>query len=105
MRWRREISPADHHKAWPIHQRQLTFDEVEAAGLPAVFVSFGDLLLYKDGLVYALPAATQLVGLAQAERLPGSYMVTKRIGTEYPWLHARGCGCRFCALGSNRAAA
>lgn len=77
--------------------RPLFLEEVEAAGLPALFSCYGDLLLYKDGRVYALPPSVEPAALAQPETLPGAYAVTARVGIEYPWRHEQGCGCRFCA--------
>jgi len=82
--------------------RPLHIEEVEAAGLPAFFSCFGDHLVYKDGAVYALPSALDSADLAQPENLPGAYAVTQRIGIEYPWLHASGCTCRFCAPGADQ---
>jgi len=77
--------------------RPLSFEEVEAAGLPALFSAFDDLLIYKDGTVHALPSTAGPADLAQPEQLPGAYAVTQRVGIEHPWLHASGCPCRFCA--------
>jgi hypothetical protein len=78
-------------------RRPLLLEEVEAAGLPAFFTSFGDRLVYRDGSVYSLPSALEPAEVAQLEKLPGAYAVTQRVGIEYPWLHSDSCGCRFCA--------
>ena len=83
-------------------RRALFLDEVEAIGLPALFSDFGDLLLFKEGTVYALPEATDAGQLSQPERLPGVYVVTERVGIEYPWRHAGDCACRFCASSGER---
>ena len=82
--------------------RPLLLEEVEETGLPALFSCYGDLLLYKDGRVYALPPTVEPASLAWPETLPGAYAVTVRAGIEYPWRHERGCGCRFCAPETDR---
>jgi hypothetical protein len=86
----------DEHRRDP-HPRLLFFDEVEAAGLPAVFASFGDLLLYREGIVYALPPSVDPADPVQVDDLADAYALRHRVGIEFPWRHTAGCGCRFCA--------
>jgi hypothetical protein len=83
-------------------QRPLSLDEVREAGLPALFAAYGDLLVYKDGVVYALPDLTVPLSLARPEEHPGAYVVRERVGIEYPWLHLADCACRFCEPGADR---
>jgi hypothetical protein len=70
-------------------RRALLFEEVEAAGLPAFFTSFGDRLVYRDGSVYALPYALGPVEVAQLEKVPSAYAATARVGIEYPLVARR----------------
>ncbi len=87
---------------WRRHRpRPLSIEEVEAAGLPARFSAFGDDLVFRDGVVYALPDGAYAEA-DDPERLLGTYVVTERVGIEYGWRHEAGCLCPFCAPEADR---
>ncbi len=79
--------------------RRLTFEEVLAAGRPAVYRKFGDHLLYVQGRLFDVhePTAPVEVGLSlptsARDPLPDRAMT---VGIEYGWRHSAGCGCGFC---------
>jgi hypothetical protein len=81
--------------------RRLTFDEVIAAGRPAVYRKFGDHLLYVQGRLFDVsePAAPVEVGLAPPSsthrRPPTGREVS--VGIEYGWRHSAECGCDYCS--------
>jgi hypothetical protein len=78
-------------------RRQLFFDEVVAAGRPAIFSAYGDHLLYVDGTIYALTRDPDPSELAEPRSFSGAYVVTHTIGTEFGWRHLETCDCPFCA--------
>lgn len=79
--------------------RRLTFEEVIAAGQPAVYRKFGDHLLYVQGRLFDVhePTAPVEVGPplpASAHDPLAARALT--VGIEYGWHHSAGCGCSFC---------
>ena len=85
-------------RAWA--GRRLTFEEVLAAGQPAVYRKFGDHLLYLRGRLFDVrePAAPVEVGLARlsSERESPPVGRAASVGIEYGWRHSAGCDCSFC---------
>ncbi len=81
-------------------RRRLTFDEVLAAGKPAVYRKFGDHLLYVGGRLFDVhePDAPVEVGLTPAPAVRGSLAAERAVtvGIEYGWRHEAGCPCSFC---------
>jgi len=81
-------------------RRRLTFDEVLAAGKPAVFRKFGDHLLYAGGRLFDVrePDAPVEVGLTPTPTTPGSVAAERAmtVGIEYGWRHEADCPCSFC---------
>ena len=80
--------------------RRLTFEEVLAAGQPAVYRKFGDHLLYVQGRLFDVqePTAPIEVGLPHAASARDPLVDrTLTVGIEYGWQHSTGCGCSFCA--------
>ena len=79
-------------------RRRLTFDEVLAAGKPAVFRKFGDHLLYAGGHLFDVrePGAPVEVGLTPSapESIAAERAMT--VGIEYGWRHEADCPCSFC---------
>ena len=79
--------------------RRLTFDEVLAAGQPAVYRKFGDHLLYVQGRLFDVrePAAPVEVGLSPSPQReqPAADRVAS-VGIEYGWRHSAGCPCDYC---------
>lgn len=81
-------------------RRRLTFDEVLAAGKPAVFRKFGDHLLYAGGRLFDVrePDAPVEVGLTPTPTTPESVAAERAmtVGIEYGWRHEADCPCSFC---------
>ena len=80
--------------------RRLTFEEVLAAGLPAVYRKFGDHLLYMQGRLFDVrepTAPVEVLSLSSTadEPLPLDRGMT--VGIEYGWHHSARCACGFCA--------
>jgi hypothetical protein len=79
--------------------RCLSLDEVTGLGEPALFLDYGETLLYEDGVVYDLHET--LAGGAGAyppERLPAQ-VLEHPTGIEYGWHHLLGCVCPVCRQG------
>ena len=78
-------------------RRGLTFDEVLAAGRPAVYRKFGDHLLYVGGRLFDVsePYAPIEVGMASATPEPAAERMAT-VGIEYGWRHEADCACSFC---------
>jgi hypothetical protein len=77
----------------------LSLPEVRECGLPALFLDFGEALLYLDGELFdvderaaALRAGSRPLPLPEA-------ILAKGVGIDYGWHHARRCACRFCSRG------
>lgn len=85
---------------------RLALREVREIGLPAVFLDFGEALLYLDGQLFSLRdmrAAKGAPGVLPAP-LP-SQVLDCGVGIEFGWRHLGGCACRFCwGRGEQRAA-
>jgi hypothetical protein len=95
MRELREVLSrrADGFDASDCSPRRLLLEEVLEAGLPAYFFDHGEQLVYLDGELYDLSAASKASGPLQA--LPHS-VLESGVGIEYGWHHARPCACPLC---------
>ena len=82
----------------------LTFQEVQAVGLPATYSGFGDHLAFVEGAVYAFPRRPERVELHEPHRVPGVYMVNSTVGAEHGWEHLDSCECHLCLQGSTQVA-
>ena len=74
----------------------LDLREVRESGLPAVFLDYGEVLLYMDERLFSLHDAN---GPADPRRLPPplpTQILETGVGIEYGWRHFSGCSCRFC---------
>ena len=85
---------------WPIMatagRRRLTFEEVLAAGRPAVYRKFGDHLLYVGGRLFDVrePERRHRSRSAIAVAAPDEHEHARlSVGIEYGWRHAAGCSC------------
>jgi hypothetical protein len=77
----------------------LSLPEVRESGLPALFLDFGEALLYLDGELFDLDErAAALRAGSRPLPLPAA-ILAKGVGIEYGWNHARQCACRFCSRG------
>ena len=80
-------------------RRPLTFEEVLAAGQPAVYRKFGDSLLYVDGRFFDVhePGAPVEVGLETRPEEPRLQTARTSVGIEYGWRHSAECACSYCS--------
>lgn len=81
-------------------RRHFTFEEVLAAGRPAMYRKFGDHLLFLGGRVFDVgkPGAPVEVGVAARPEEPMPVVADRAlsVGIEYGWRHAAGCPCSYC---------
>jgi hypothetical protein len=72
-------------------RRRLSLAEVRESGLPAIFVDYGETLLYHDNRLYNI---RNLAAGADVEplRLPES-VLERGLGIEQGWYHLAGCEC------------
>jgi hypothetical protein len=82
-------------------RRRLTFEEVLAAGQPAVYREFGDHLLYVDGRFFDVrePGAPTPIDVGGSS-LPAANEppdARRGVGIEYGWRHAADCPCSYCS--------
>lgn len=74
--------------------RGLSLDEVRACGLPAIFLDYGEVLLYRDNQLFDL---RRLNGQPEASPFPlPARVLESGLGIEYGWHHVGGCTCRLC---------
>ena len=77
----------------------LSLAEVRETGLPALFLDFGEALLYLDGEIFEVDASlAPLHAGAHPIPLPAVILATD-VGIDYGWHHAGHCECRFCSKG------
>ena len=80
-------------------RKRLTFEEVLAAGQPAVYRQFGDHLLYVDGRFFDVrePGAPTPIEVGTSSSLRDAHAAHRAVGIEYGWRHAADCSCSFCS--------
>lgn len=88
------------------HAPLLALREVREIGLPAIFLDYGEALLYLDGQLFSLrdvrgPEMTS--GVLPAP-LPDQ-VLDCGVGIEYGWRHVAGCACGLCCDHSEERAA
>jgi hypothetical protein len=75
----------------------LALREVRESGLPAVFLDFGEALLYLDGQLFSLRDVGERAGAAGPLPPPLPPQVLDcGVGIEYGWRHLAGCACHLC---------
>ncbi len=79
-------------------RRRLSFEEVVAAGRPAVFSDFGDSLLYLDGKVFVLREADLPADPAVLPPVLDMRAMVRAVGIETGWRHAEDCDCDVCSV-------
>ena len=81
-------------------RRRLTFEEVLAAGQPAVYRKFGDHLLYIDGRFFDVrePAAPTPIEVGASSPQRDALAADHAVGIEYGWRHAADCSCSYCSV-------
>ncbi len=82
-------------------RRRLTFEEVLAAGRPAVYRQFGDHLLFVDGRLFDVrrPEAPTPIDVGTPSRALDEHEHSRlSVGIEYGWRHAAGCPCSYCSV-------
>lgn len=82
----------------PLHRSPLlALGEVRECGSPAVFMDYGEALLYMDGHLFSLREIKGEPGHALLLPPPLPPQVLESgVGLEYGWRHLAGCNCRFC---------
>ncbi len=79
-----------------------SLSEVRRIGRPALFLDWGETLLFRDGAIFDLHGTVDERAVADPpEVLPIQIMETA-VGIEYGWRHLAGCDCPSC--GQDRAA-
>jgi hypothetical protein len=76
--------------------RPLSLVEVTSLGEPALFLDYGETLLFEGGVLYDLHEnLAGGPGIDPPERLPDQ-LLEFGTGIEYGWHHLRGCDCPCC---------
>lgn len=76
---------------------RLSLDEVHQCGLPALFLGYGEVLLYLGEQLFSMrDEAGPFDEHALAPPLPAQ-ILESGLGIEYGWRHLAHCACRFCA--------
>jgi hypothetical protein len=82
-------------------RRRLTFEEMLAAGRPAVYRQFGDHLLYVGGRLFDVrrpeeptPIEVSVSSSQAADEHEHAHLA---VGIEYGWRHAADCSCSYCS--------
>jgi hypothetical protein len=69
---------------------------VRRIGRPALFLDWGETLLFRDGTLFDVHAAADGLALAYPpEELPAQ-VLDAGVGIDYGWRHLTGCDCRLC---------
>ena len=74
-------------------RRRLSLGQVIDAGLPAVYLGFGDRLLFMDDTIYDARDPSSLAEILRGVRGEPDLAV----GLEFGWRHQHDCTCLFCA--------
>ena len=76
--------------------RILSLNEVASLGAPALFLDYGETLLYENGVLYDLHETLEGgAGRFPPEKLPVE-VLEHGTGIEYGWYHLVGCDCPAC---------
>ena len=75
----------------------LSLAQVREVGLPALFLDYGEALLYLEGDVFDVDA-TRAPMRAGSRPIPlPTAILARGVGIDYGWHHAGDCACRFCS--------
>jgi hypothetical protein len=75
---------------------RLSFEQILQGQLPAIFVDYGEHILFFDGRVFDFGDKDRAHGLSLCPSVLDATLLKGCIGIEYGWRHADGCRCRFC---------
>jgi hypothetical protein len=89
----------------PPGRKTLAFDEVAASGRPAVFLEFGDSLLYLGGEVFILRDMDPFARPYATPPILEQRALVHAVGFETGWHHCEGCDCDFCSVSARANAA
>jgi hypothetical protein len=78
-------------------RRALSLAQVRSVGLPAVYLRFGDALLYLDETLFDLNEPDPGSPTLFCPPVLDATILQRAVGIEFGWRHALGCRCRFCA--------
>lgn len=76
--------------------RRLSLDEVRQSGLPALFLDYGEVLLYLDDQLFCLrDVVSHQQESAPPPPLP-AHVLNSGVGIEYGWRHLTDRACPVC---------
>lgn len=89
----------------PVEATSLSLAEVKRVGRAALFLDWGEKLLYREGEIFELHETLDERAMAYPPvRLP-SAILEHGVGIEYGWRHLAGCDCEACTDHRHRRAA
>ena len=77
-------------------RRQLTLEEVVSAGRPALYLRFGEALLFVDNTIFDVRRPGSPTEVALGVPLDDPHLGTHAVGIEFGWRHALHCACPMC---------
>lgn len=77
--------------------RQLTLEEVVTVGRPALYLRFGEALLFVDNTIFDVREPGSPIKLSLEVSLDDPRIASHAVGIEFGWRHASGCLCPLCA--------
>lgn len=80
----------------PPSDRLLTLTEVRAIGRPALFLDWGEYLLFQDGALFDLRETDDKDGHVHPPTELPAQMLEIATGIDYGWRHLTGCDCTLC---------
>lgn len=77
-------------------ERPLSLSEVRRIGRPALFLDWGETLLFREGALFDLEGALDERALADPPKVLPIQIMETAVGIEYGWRHLAGCDCPSC---------
>ena len=74
----------------------LSLNEVRSLGRPALFLDYGDNLLYDDERLFDLSPEGEGRAMTYPPLMLPPQVLERGIGIEFGWRHLAGCDCRHC---------
>ena len=75
----------------------LSLAQVREVGLPALFLDYGEALLYLEGDVFDVDATRAPLRAGSGPIPLPAAILASGVGIDYGWHHAGDCACRFCS--------
>ena len=73
-----------------------SLSEVRRIGRPALFLDWGETLLFRDGILYDLHGTLDERAVADPPEILPAQVLENGVGIEYGWRHLGGCDCPGC---------